>query len=133
MGAVALPRIVLDTSVLIGAARPAADQPAAISAVSIAELHFGVLRARDDEQRAARVRRLGLIESRFPAPLPVDDLVAREWGSLMAAVAARGGDPRRRAADLAIAATARVHGATLVTASPKDFAIVDDLVAVHAV
>jgi predicted nucleic acid-binding protein len=132
VGAVALPPVILDTSVLIGASGPGPDEPAAISAVSIAELHFGVLRARDDEQRAARVRRLGLIESRFPTPLPVDDLVAREWGSLMAAVVARGGQPRRRAADLAIAATARVHGATLLTANAKDFAIIDDLVAVEA-
>lgn len=39
--------------------------------------------------------------------LPVDDRVARESGRLKAAVADRGGRPRRRNADLAIAATAR--------------------------
>jgi predicted nucleic acid-binding protein len=124
--------VLLDTSVLIGATPIASGLVAAISAVSIAELHFGVLRARDDDQRAHRLQRLGLIEARYPEPLPIDDMVAREWGRLQAAVASRGGQPRRRAADLAIAATARVHGATLMTHNVKDFAIVDDLVEVVA-
>ena len=90
--------------------------------------HFGLLVARDDDTRAARATRLGLIESRFPEPLPVDDRVAREWGRLQAAVAQRGGRPRRRTADLAIAATANVHGAALFTVNLKDFALIDDLV-----
>lgn len=124
--------VLLDTSVLIAEQPVEAGLSAAISAVSVAELHFGVLRSRDERQRAHRLTRLGLITSRFPSPLPVDDLVAREWGNLMAAVVARGGQPRRRAADLAIAATARVHGVPLMTANAKDFAIVDDLVDVRA-
>jgi len=124
--------VLLDTSVLIGSTPVAPGLVSAISVVSIAELHFGVLRAHDDDERALRLQRLGLIEARYPAPLPVDDLVAREWGRLLAAVASRGGQPRRRAADLAIAATARVHGATLLTHNVKDFTIVDDLVTVAA-
>lgn len=88
---------------------------AAISVVSIAELHFGAL------------------ESRFPEPLPIDDRVAREWGGLLAAVRQRGAKPRRRHADLTIAATARVHGVPLLTHNIKDFAIVDDLVDVRPV
>jgi len=71
--------------------------------------------------------RLGWIESHF-TPLPVDDLVAREWGRLQAAVVARGGQPRRRAADLAIAATANVHHAKLLTHNLRDFTIIKDLV-----
>jgi predicted nucleic acid-binding protein len=124
--------VLLDTSVLISSTPIVSGLVAAISAVSIAELHFGVLRARDDDQRAHRLQRLGLLEARYPEPLPIDDLVAREWGRLQAAVASRGGRPRRRAADLAIAATARVHGATLLTHNIKDFAIVEDLVDVVA-
>jgi predicted nucleic acid-binding protein len=54
--------------------------------------------------------------------------VAREWGRLQAAVRNRGGRPRRRNADLAIAATANVHDAILLTANRRDFAIIDDLV-----
>jgi predicted nucleic acid-binding protein len=126
-----LRRVLLDTSVLIGDQAPPADVQAAISAVSIAELHFGLLIARDDESRALRAQRLGVLESRFPDPLPIDDRVAREWGRLQAAVSQRGGKPRGRMADLAIAATANVHGATLLTLNLKDFALIDDLLDVH--
>lgn len=126
-----MPGYLLDTSVLIGAEPVAPGLASAISVVSIAELHFGLLRARDDDQRAERARRLGLIEARYPEPVPVDDLVAREWGGLLAAVANRGAQPRRRSADLAIAATARALGATLLTHNIHDFALVADLVEVR--
>lgn len=125
-------RALLDTSVLVEGQIPA-EPEVAISAVSIAELHFGLLIAKDEEARAQRVGRLGLVEARFPDPLPVEDRVAREWGRLKAAVAQRGGQPRRREADLAIAATANVHGAALLTHNLKDFKIVEDLVDVRAV
>ena len=119
-------RAVLDTSVLIGAESPG-DLEGAISAASITELHFGVLIASDDDERARRAQRLGVIEATFD-PLPIDAAVAREWGRLAAAVTARGGNPRRRAIDLAIAATANVHQVPLLTRNTKDFSIVDDLV-----
>lgn len=121
----------LDTSVLI-ADRHDGSGKMAISAISLAELHFGLLVARNDDQRAVRAARLGRIESRFPRPLPLDDHVAREWGRLQAAVSQRGGQPRARQADLAIAATARAHGATLLTHNLKDFKIIEDLVDVRA-
>ena len=73
-----------------------------------------------------------MLEARYPDPLPVDDRVAREWGRLQAAVARRGGSPRGRNADLAIAATANVHDALLVTHNLKDFKIIEDLVRVSA-
>lgn len=117
---------------LIGAQPPPAGTNAAISVVSIAELHFGLLVAADDATRALRATRLGLLEARFPDPLTIDDRVAREWGRLQAAVAQRGGRPRRRSSDLAIAATANVHGATLLTHNLEDFAIIADLVGVQA-
>ena len=124
-------RAILDTSVLIGGTAPA-DVEGAISVASIAELHFGVLAARDDDERARRAARLGVIEATFD-PLPVDAAVAREWGRLAAAVSARGGQPRRRAADLLIAATASVHGVPLLTHDAKDLALVGDLVEVIGV
>lgn len=123
-------RVLLDTSVLIGAADPG-DVEAAISAASLAELHFGVLVARDDDERARRTRRLGLIESAFD-PLPIDADVAREWGRLAAAVARAGGKPRRLAIDLAIAATASAHRIPLLTHNVRDFCAIDDLVDVRA-
>jgi predicted nucleic acid-binding protein len=127
-----VPSYLLDTSVLIGTEPVAPGLASAISVVSIAELHFGLLRARDDDQRAQRAKRLGLIEARYPEPVPIDDLVAREWGGLLAAVANRGAQPRRRSADFAIAATALALGATLLTHNVKDFAIVADLLDVRA-
>jgi predicted nucleic acid-binding protein len=118
-------RALLDTSVLI-ADEPPADVEAAISVASVAELHFGVLVAADDDERALRTQRLGAIESTFD-PLPITADVAREWGRLAAAVSNRGGQPRRRAIDLAIAATANVQGVVLLTHNPSDFEIIGDL------
>jgi predicted nucleic acid-binding protein len=123
-------RALLDTSVLIGTDSPG-DVEGAISAASLAELHFGVLVAREDGERARRAQRLGVVEATFD-PLPVDAAVAREWGRLAAAVVSRGGQPRRRALDLVIAATANVHDVPLLTLNPKDFALIDDLVDARA-
>jgi toxin FitB len=118
-------RALLDTSVLIGG-EPPPDIEAAISVASLAELHFGLLVAGDDDERALRTQRLGAIESTFEA-LPITTEVAREWGRLAAAVLNRGGQPRRRAMDLAIAATANTHGVPLLTHNGGDFQIISDL------
>ena len=123
-------RVLLDTSVLIGSTDPD-ELEGAISAASLAELHFGTLIASDPDERARRAQRLGVIEATFD-PLPVDAPVAREWGRLAAATAERGGKPRRRAIDLAIAATANVEGVPLLTADAADLAIIEDLVQVEA-
>jgi predicted nucleic acid-binding protein len=123
-------RALLDTSVLIGDTSPG-DLEGAISVASLAELHFGVLVADDEAERARRTQRLGLVEATFE-PLAVDSAVAREWGRLAAAVALRGGKPRRRAVDLVIAATANVHAVPLLTYDTRDFGIVDDLVEIRA-
>ena len=77
------------------------------------------------------MRRLGAVEGHFD-PLPFDAAAARECGRLHAAVAQRGGRPRRRAFDLAIAATANVHGVPLLTYNAKDFQIIEDLVDVNS-
>jgi toxin FitB len=122
-------RVVIDTSVLIGADDPG-ELEGAISVASLAELHFGTLIASDPDERARRAQRLGVVEATFD-PLPVDAAVAREWGRLAAAVSERGGQPRRRPIDLAIAATANVHGVPLLTADVADLAIINDLVSVQ--
>ncbi|MGL5860625.1 MAG: PIN domain-containing protein [Phycicoccus sp.] len=119
-------RAVLDTSVLIGNDAPA-DVEAAISVASLTELHFGVLLATDDDERARRTDRLAAVEAAFD-PLPVTAEVARAWGRLAAAVAQRGGKPRRRQIDLAIAATAAVAQVPVLTHNVADLQIISDLV-----
>ncbi len=119
-------KAVLDTSVLIGADAPG-DVEAAISVASITELHFGVLVAGDDDERARRVDRLAAIEAAFD-PLHISVDVARAWGRLAAAVSRRGGNPRRRQIDLAMAATAIVERVPLLTHDLADFEIIKDLV-----
>ncbi|WP_328329700.1 hypothetical protein OHA70_06800 [Kribbella sp. NBC_00382] len=53
-------RAVLDTSVLIGGLAEPVDAELAISAISLAELHFGVLIAKTPQVRAERPRRVHL-------------------------------------------------------------------------
>jgi toxin FitB len=122
-------QVLLDTSVLIAEDGPD-DLECAISAASLAELHFGVLVAQDADERARRAQRLGVVEATFH-PLPLDAAVAREWGRLAAAVASRGAQPRRRAVDLVIAATANAHSVPLLTHNAKDFRVIADLVEVR--
>jgi predicted nucleic acid-binding protein len=120
-------RVVLDTSVVIASDVPSLDGELAISAVTLAELHFGVLVAVDAGARAERLRRLALVERLFD-PLPADEAVAREYGVLAAAVVHAGRQPRARVMDLLIAATARAHGARLYTRNPGSLLGLEELV-----
>jgi predicted nucleic acid-binding protein len=125
-------RGLLDTSVVI--ARQVRDLPdeAAISAATIAELHFGVLLATDDVARSGRLRRLTEIETRFD-PLPIDASVARSYGMLAHVTVRAGRQPRRRALDLLIAATAHAHGVALYTRDEADVAHLTDHIDVQVV
>lgn len=120
-------KAVLDTSVLISRKPLPPKIKAAISTVSLAELYFGVLSANNPDQRAYRAAHLGMVETNFDA-LPVDERVARTLGQLQAAVKQRGANPRNRTSDLAIAATAIVHEAVLLTRNARDLKHVEGLV-----
>lgn len=123
----------LDTSILI--LRKWVD-PAelpdemAISAVTLAELSAGPHQVRrNDEQKeydehTERARRLDVLqraENEFD-PIPFDAEAARIYGRVSAAVIAAGRAPRRRTADLMIAATAIAQDLPLFTTNPGDFA-----------
>lgn len=125
-------KAVLDTSVVLAGPVATIGGEFAISAATLAELHFGVLLATDPATRAERLRRLALLEHLFD-PLPVDDRVARSYGQLAAAVVGVGRQPRGRVMDLLIAATAHAHSARLYTANPKDLRGLEDLVEIVAV
>lgn len=110
-------RGLLDTSVFVAgeSGRPLAVErlpdAAAISAVTVAELHVGVLAARDVDTRA---RRLATLEATADVQvLGVDESVAAAWARLRVHLA----ESRRRlnVNDLWIAATALAHGLPVVT------------------
>src|SRR5207244_4435338 len=102
-------RGIIDTSVLIDLERidpTALPSEVAVSAVTLAELAAGPHATADAAERARRQDRLQRTEATFE-PLPVDGAVARAYGRVYAAVAARGRKARgRRPFDLLVAATA---------------------------
>ena len=104
-------RGLLDTSVIVAGSRPKLEQ-AAISAMTLAELHYGVLRARGAAERALRLQRLAIVESEFDL-LPIDGDVARAYGAIVAN--ARLAGKRPKTADALIAATAAAHGPAVYT------------------
>jgi toxin FitB len=125
-------KAVLDTSVVIAAGVGSLAGELAVSAATVAELHFGVLVARDSATRAERLRRLTALQRDFDA-LPVDDAVAASYGRLAAAAVEAGRQPRSRAMDLLIAATAHAHEACLYTRNAADLAGLEELIEIIAV
>jgi len=125
-------RAVLDTSVVIATDIAPLEGELAISAITLAELHFGVLVAKQRKVRAERLRRLLVLQRTFDA-LPVDEAVAASYGQVAAAVVDAGRQPRARSMDLLIAATARAHSARLYTRNADDFDGLDELIDVVAV
>ena len=125
-------RAILDTSVVIATDVGPLEGELAISSVTLAELHFGVLVTTAADVRAERLRRLSILQHRFDA-LPVDEAVAASYGRLAAAVVAAGRQPRARTMDLLIAATAHAHSARVYTRNAKDFIGADNLVEIVAV
>jgi hypothetical protein len=104
----------------------------AISVISLAELHYGVLVAQSADARAVRLARLSGLQQRFD-PLPVDEAVADSYGRLAAMTVGQGRQPRRRVMDLLIAATAHAHAASLYTRNAGDLRGLEDLIDIIAV
>ncbi len=125
-------KALLDTSVLIAIDVSEMEGELAISAASLAELHFGVLVTADAAIRAERLRRLSDLQRNFDA-LPVDDDVAISYGQLAAAVANTGRQPRSRVMDLLIAATAHAHAARLYTRNAADLVGIEHLIEIVGV
>ncbi len=97
----------------------AAPERLYVSVLTLGEIEQGIarIRARDHKQASALARWLADVESGFEdRVLPVTLPVAASWG--------RQGCPRPLPViDALLAATARVHGLTVVTRNVKDFAI----------
>lgn len=125
-------RAILDTSVVIATDVGPLEGELAISSATLAELHFGVLVAKESSVRAERLRRLSILQHKFDA-LPVDEAVAASYGQLAAAVVQAGRQPRARAMDLLIAATAHAHSARIYTRNANDFTGMNSLIEVVSV
>jgi predicted nucleic acid-binding protein len=103
-----------------------------ITSVTLGELSYGPHATDDPAKRAGRIAVLQHVEATFD-PLPYDQGSARLYGQICAAVRAAGRQPRRRASDLMIAATAASNDLPLYTANPDDFKGAEGLVEVVAV
>lgn len=125
-------KAILDTSVVIATDVGPLDGELSISAITLAEMHFGVLVAKEQEVRAERLRRLLVLQRNFDA-LPLNDAVAASYGQIAAAVVDAGRQPRARSMDLLIAATAHAHSARLYTRNADDFTGLGNLVEVVTV
>jgi predicted nucleic acid-binding protein len=128
-------QIMLDTSVVIDAAdldlSPWKSMTPLISAVSLAELHSG-LDVGDVLERAERRQRLSFARAGYRV-LPFGEDEAEAFGLLCSLVREAGRQPRRRALDLQIAATAMVHDLPLLTRNAADLADIERAVTIVAV
>lgn len=126
----------LDTSVVIDWHDPlvlaALPDELAISAVTAAELAAGPHLATSRPEAARRQARVQEVEAQLD-PIPLDSAVVRSYGLVVAAVVREGRKPRRRFADLLIAATAHASGLTLYTRNGDDFVGLEGLLTVHQV
>ncbi|MBA2949082.1 type II toxin-antitoxin system VapC family toxin [Streptomyces himalayensis] len=110
----------------------------AITAITLAELSAGPHEVRrnedqdDYDEHTERARRMDVLqraENEFD-PIPFDAEAARIYGRVCAAVISAGRKPRRRVADLMIAAIAITENLPLFTTNPDDYKGLDGLLTV---
>ncbi|MBN9620281.1 MAG: PIN domain-containing protein [Actinobacteria bacterium] len=116
----------LDTSVVIAreAERPldvaSLPEQTAVSVITIAELHVGVLAAADTAVRARRLATLGAVSSVEALPVTIE--AARRWAELRVRLAETG--RRAKVNDLWIAAIAAANAMPVVT-QDDDFDVIE--------
>jgi predicted nucleic acid-binding protein len=110
-------RGLLDTSVLIASESgrrldtAALPDEAFISVITVAELHAGVLAARDTQTRSMRLATLDAVAAL--EPLSVDTAAATQWATLRVKLAEDG--RRAKVNDLWIAAVAAANNLPVIT------------------
>ena len=91
-----------------------------VSAITLAELHRGVIRLPASKRQTELTMGLETVEIGFEdRVLPFDTNTAKVWAQMTSGAEARG--KPMAAFDSIIAATARAHGCKLVTRNVKDF------------
>lgn len=125
-------KVLLDTSVII-------DPPSrgmasfadvvSVSAITVAELNYGVGASEDPIEQLHRKRRLQLVLDTYDV-LPFDAEAAEFYGLLANLVRRAGRNPRPRRMDLLIAATAVRHGFSLATRNEADLRQLDRVLTV---
>jgi predicted nucleic acid-binding protein len=121
--------VIVDTSVWVDVERnrlrpeqleaTVGGEPVFVTPVTIAELEYGLVRARTEAQRKRRAAALFLIKAR-PC-LPITQATGEVFGRLAAHLDQEGRPSRHRAQDLWIASVALLHGLKLLTQNRRDF------------
>jgi len=96
----------------------------AVSIVAYLEAYQGVIENADPE----KARRKFNVFFRTAPILPISPAVARRCAEIRSDLKKQGKNPRKRAFDLVIAATALEHGLEVVTHNTKDFDDIPNLV-----
>ena len=121
--------VILDTSIWVDVERGrlaprdvasvTGDEPVYLVPPVIAELEYGVHRAKTDEQR---IRRAGAVARVRKKPcLVIDKDTGETFGRLAASVDAKGKPSTHRTHDIWIAAMAVQHNLKVLTRNKKDF------------
>lgn len=125
-------RFLLDTVVLSESRRDSSGGPVRrwlavhgaddllMSVLSVGEIQRGIARLPESDGRNLRLWFEALLHEFAGRILPVDTAVAHHWGQMVGELERRGLPPPR--IDSLIAATAAVHGLTVVTRNVADFA-----------
>lgn len=122
--------LLVDTSVLIELPRVLLpDEPVALSALSYAELAFGVETPRDPAIQRARRERLSWLDSLGLQWLPFDTR-AGDGYARVANLVTRSRPRHARSKDVLMAGHAASLGASIATLNPKDFQFMAELVPV---
>jgi predicted nucleic acid-binding protein len=125
-------RVLIDTSVVIdlpsGGTASFADA-VSVSAISVAELNYGLGATVDPVEQHHRKTRLRLVTDIYDV-LPFDVESAEVYGLMANLVRRAGRNPRPRRIDLLIAATAVRHGLSLATRNAADFRHLDRVLSV---
>ena len=101
----------------------------AISAITLAELAAGPHATSDALERARRQDRLQWAAQTWDA-IAFDNVAARSYARVFAAIRASGRTVRPRLADLLIASTAAANALPLYTRNPGDFVGLEEIVTV---